>query len=170
MPVKPPVGIRDVAAHAGVSVATVSNVLNRPDIVAPPTRMRVLASIKALGFVRKEERITRLQRRGTLVVLVDSRAPSGGQCSVSVDVLGGDLALWHLMDAGHERIAYVGGPLLSAIRQPRHELGRAAAQLLLGEARDDDTHRHRQVIFEPELVVRQSTQARQPAASTGTGG
>ena len=29
-----PVGIKEVAAHAQVSVATVSNVLNRPDIEA----------------------------------------------------------------------------------------------------------------------------------------
>ena len=41
-----PVSIRDVAAHAGVSVGTVSNVLNRPDVVAEPTRIRVLAAIK----------------------------------------------------------------------------------------------------------------------------
>ena len=54
MPVKPPVGIREVAAHAGVSVATVSNVLNRPEIVAEATRKRVLVSIEALGFVRNE--------------------------------------------------------------------------------------------------------------------
>ncbi len=67
-----PVGIKEVAAHAQVSVATVSNVLNRPDIVAAPTRGRVLASI----------------------------------------------------EMSHE------------------------------------THRHRQVIFEPELVVRQSSQVR----------
>ena len=32
-----PVSIREVAARAGVSVATVSNVLNRPDIVARAT-------------------------------------------------------------------------------------------------------------------------------------
>ena len=39
-----------------------------------------------------------------------------GQCSVAVDdVLGGDLAMWHLLSAGHERIAYVSGP--PAIRQ-----------------------------------------------------
>ena len=36
--VNAPVSIRDVAAHAGVSVGAVSNVLNRPDIVARPTR------------------------------------------------------------------------------------------------------------------------------------
>ena len=33
---------------------TVSNVLNRPDVVAPATRERVLAAIAELGFVRNE--------------------------------------------------------------------------------------------------------------------
>jgi LacI family transcriptional regulator len=46
---------------------------------------------------------------------------------------------------------------LTSVCQPRQELGRTAARLLLEEAADD-THRHRQVIFEPELVVRQSTE------------
>ncbi|MEX5719964.1 LacI family DNA-binding transcriptional regulator [Geodermatophilus maliterrae] len=46
--------IRDVAEHAGVSVGTVSNVLNRPDVVSAPTRARVLGAIAALGFVRNE--------------------------------------------------------------------------------------------------------------------
>ncbi len=36
-------GIKEVAARAGVSVGTVSNVLNRPDVVAEPTRRRVPA-------------------------------------------------------------------------------------------------------------------------------
>jgi LacI family transcriptional regulator len=336
-----PVSIREVAAHAGVSVATVSNVLNRPEVVAQPTRDRVNASIRQLGFVRNESarqlraghsrmiglivldvanpfftdlargvedeaskaglavilcnsddqerkekrylelleehrvqgvlitpvagagsRLARLQRRGTSVVLVDSRSPSRGQCSVAVDdVLGGDLAVSHLLDAGHERIAYASGPPtlrqvadrregalralaragrpaedlqvidagalnvaggqkagaeiallpaasrptgvfcandlialgvlqemtrnrirvpeevsivgyddidfaaaaavpLTSVRQPRHQLGSTAARLLLDEADADGSHRHRQVIFEPELIVRQSTQAR----------
>lgn len=47
-------GIKDVAADAGVSVGTVSNVLNRPDIVAPATRDRVQGAIRKLGFVRNE--------------------------------------------------------------------------------------------------------------------
>jgi LacI family transcriptional regulator len=46
--------IRDVAGHAGVSVGTVSNVLNRPASVSEETRRRVQASISALGFVRNE--------------------------------------------------------------------------------------------------------------------
>src|ERR1700734_1319913 len=185
-----PVSIREVAARAGVSVATVSNVINRPEIVAQKTRDRVQAAITELGFVRNESarqlragrsrtmglvvldvanpfftdlargvedeankaglavilcnsddqerkekrylelleehrvqgvlippvlgagsRLSRLQRRGTPVVLVDSRSPSRGQCSVAVDdVLGGDLAVSHLLSIGHEHIAYVSGP------------------------------------------------------------
>jgi LacI family transcriptional regulator len=49
-----PASIRDVASRADVSVGTVSNVLNRPDAVSPPTRERVLAAIAELGFVRNE--------------------------------------------------------------------------------------------------------------------
>ena len=46
--------IRDVAGHAGVSVGTVSNVLNRPEVVGEETRRRVLDAIATLGFVRNE--------------------------------------------------------------------------------------------------------------------
>jgi LacI family transcriptional regulator len=349
MSVNAPVSIREVAAHAGVSVGTVSNVLNRPDIVARPTRERVHAAIKALGFVRNEsarqlragrsrtiglvvldvanpfftdvargvedeasksglsvilcnsdeqlpketrylelleehrvqgilitpvagagERLERLQRRGTPVILVDSRSPSGRQCSVAVDdVLGGDVAVSHLLEGGHKRIAFVGGPLtlrqvadrrdgatralrrsggtaddlimietsalnvpagqragaaiaelparrrptaafcandlvalgllqemtrrqvrvpdevaivgyddiefaaaaavpLSSVRQPRQQLGRTAAQLLLEEAMGIDGHQHRQVIFQPELEVRRSSQASSRATQRAT--
>jgi LacI family transcriptional regulator len=195
------------------------------------------------------------------VVLVDSTSPSGGQCSVAVDdVLGGDVAMSHLLAAGHERLAYIGGPLsirqvadrrdgalralaragrgpadlrmietralnvqagqqagaaiaarpagrrptgvfcandlialgllqemtrhairvpediaivgyddidfaaaaavpLSSVRQPRQQLGRTAAQLLLEETLGTGAHTHRQVTFEPELEVRQSSSA-----------
>jgi LacI family transcriptional regulator len=341
MSVNAPVSIREVAAHAGVSVGTVSNVLNRPDIVARSTRDRVQEAIKALGFVRNEsarqlragrsriiglvvldvanpfftdvargvedeasmsglavilcnsddqlakethylelleehrvqgilitpvvggdERLALLQRRGTPVVLVDSRSPSGGLCSVAVDdVLGGDVAVSHLLAAGHQRLAFVGGPVsirqvadrrdgalralrragrgpsdlqmietpalnvsaglragaqiaelptgrrptgvfcandlialgllqemtlreigvpadiaivgyddiefaaaaavpLSSVRQPRQQLGRTAARLLLEETMEPDNHTHRQVMFKPELEIRQSSRAR----------
>ncbi len=46
-----PVNIKDVATRAGVSVGTVSNVLNRPSAVRPVTRARVEAAIVELGFV-----------------------------------------------------------------------------------------------------------------------
>ena len=44
--------IREVADRAGVSLGTVSNVLNRPELVAETTRTRVISVIDELGFVR----------------------------------------------------------------------------------------------------------------------
>ena len=49
---------------------------------------------------------------------------------------------------------------LSSVRQPRQLLARTAAQLLLDEALAEEVHQYRQVVFEPELVVRRSSQAR----------
>jgi LacI family transcriptional regulator, galactose operon repressor len=329
-------GIKDVAAMAGVSVGTVSNVLNRPELVAEATRTRVLRAIADLGFVRNEsgrqlraghsrtiayvmldasnpfftdvargvEDVARargmavficnsdsdadreheylellleqrvrgvlitpvdedtsaldaLTRTGIPVVLVDR---GGGQrCSVGVDdVEGGALAVAHLCEQGHQRIAFVGGPMstvqvadrlqgaraalasgglppsslvvfetaalnvaegqragerivglplarrptavfcandllalgllqhmtrigvavpgdiaivgyddidfaaaaavpLSSVRQPRHLLGRTAAELLLDESEQGDGHVHQQVLFHPELAVRASS-------------
>ncbi|MEV4377099.1 LacI family DNA-binding transcriptional regulator, partial [Streptosporangium sp. NPDC049644] len=46
------VGIKEVARVAQVSPGTVSNVLNRPERVAPETRERVRRAIRELGFVR----------------------------------------------------------------------------------------------------------------------
>ncbi|MCU1664673.1 MAG: LacI family transcriptional regulator [Pseudonocardiales bacterium] len=181
--------MKDVAAHARVSLGTVSNVLNRPELVSERTRKRVLTAIGELGFVRNESarqlrggssrtlayvvldtsnpfftdvargvqdaadaaglalflcnsgedrerqaayldlleqqrvegvlitpvdaadpRLTALARRGTPVVIVD-RGAGPAHCSVTVDdMLGGDLAVTHLLDTGHRRIAFVGGP------------------------------------------------------------
>jgi LacI family transcriptional regulator len=331
--------IKEVAHHAGVSVGTVSNVLNRPDMVAPSTRRRVLDAITQLGYVRNDSarqlragrsntiaivvldvanpfftdvvrgaelaadehnvmvvvcnsgenparerrhleqleqqrvrgvlitpvedqpgsRLEQLIQRGTPVVLVDRGSGQHNRCSVAVDdVLGGRLAGAHLIKRGHRRIAFVGGPPsiqqvadrhrgvadalaepaaagaellvlhnpslsvaggrqaaariadlpaaqrptavfcandllalgvlqemtlrglrvptdiaiigyddidfaaaaavpLSSIRQPREQLGRTAAQLLLEEVDEGDGHEHRHVVFQPELVVREST-------------
>ncbi|MCV2490057.1 LacI family transcriptional regulator [Geodermatophilus sp. YIM 151500] len=63
--------IRDVAGRAGVSVGTVSNVLNRPDVVSAATRERVLAAITELGFVRNESaRHLRAGRSRTIGLVV----------------------------------------------------------------------------------------------------
>jgi LacI family transcriptional regulator len=329
--------IKEVAQRAGVSLGTVSNVLNRPDIVSPQTRKRVLEAIEELGFVRndsarqlragrsrtvaivvldvsnpfftdvvrgaeaivegaggmvvvcnsggdsarehrhldvleeqrvqgilvtpvsdgKQPRLDRMAKRGIPVVLVDRGAGLANQCSVAVDdVLGGQIAAQHLAERGHKRIAFVGGPTslrqvsdrlagaqaalaeqglpaplvvetpmlsvsagrqaadeivalplsrrptaifcandlvalgvlqaltahglrvpddvalvgyddiefaagaavpLSSVRQPREQLGRTAAQLLLEESTDGEHHEHRHVVFQPELAVRQSS-------------
>lgn len=331
----PVIRIADVAAHAGVSVGTVSNVLNRPHAVAPATRQRVHAAITHLGYVPNEaarslaagrrraiglivpdvtnpffadltrgaeqvadqrdvvvmlyssgesgERearyfdrlesqrvqgilaspvheavpaVTDLARRGTPVTLVDRGSSRRDLCCVSVDDhTGGRLAAEHLIATGHRRLAFIGGPLsipqvaarlagahaicaaagatlevietetvsvvtgrgvgaalagrsasarpdavfcandllalgllqavsghglrvpaelaivgyddidyaaaaavpLTSVRQPRTELGRVAAELLFEEIAEPGQHRHRQVVFQPELVVRQSS-------------
>src|SRR5438128_1962140 len=44
--------MRQVAEAAGVSTATVSNVLNGRDVVAPETRRRVQQAMAQVGFVR----------------------------------------------------------------------------------------------------------------------
>lgn len=197
------VSVRDVAAAASVSVGTVSNVLNRPEKVAPETVARVMAAIDELGFVRndaarqlragrsrsiglvvldvrnpfftdvargaedraaednmtillgnsdenadrersyldlfEEQRVhgvlisplgddeTRLQRlrgRDTPVVLVDRVSEDRSISSVSVDdVVGGELAVRHLLETGRRRIAFVGGPV--SIRQVADRLAGA---------------------------------------------
>jgi LacI family transcriptional regulator len=341
-----PAGIKDVAQRAGVSIGTVSNVLNRPEIVREATRQRVLDAITELGFVRNEtarqlrngrsrtlayvildpgnpfftdvakgaeavarraglalylcdsaedaqregehldilleqrvrgvlitpvdaqaERLRTLPSLGVPVVFVDRATDEPAQwCCVSVDdVEGGDLAVSHVLELGHTAIGFVGGPLvlsqvtdrlagsrkamqragvpdtqltvvdttaltigegrragqrvlgmparrrptavfcandllalgflqqmtqhdvhvpdemaivgyddiefagaaavpLTSVRQPRDELGRSAAELLLAEADAQEggasavkAHRHRQVTFTPELIVRASS-------------
>jgi len=49
---RPGAKLVDVARRADVSAGTVSNVLNRPDAVAEPTRLKVLEAIAELGYVR----------------------------------------------------------------------------------------------------------------------
>jgi LacI family transcriptional regulator len=330
--------MKDVAVKAGVSVGTVSNVLNKPMAVSQRTRERVLAVIDELGFVRNEtarqlrsgrsrtlayvvldggnpfftdvaagiqdtaepsglavflcdsrqdparqgfyldrleqqrvegilitpadvadDRMERLRRRGIPVVVVDRNA-GPDWCSVTVDdVAGGELAVTHLLETGHRRIAYVGGPMtigqvgdrltgarqatsaagapepvvletdglnvaegrragerllgvpasrrpsavfcandllalgllqrvlnmgldvpgdlaivgyddiefaaaaavpLTSVSQPRRLLGQTATELLLAEAGAERGHRHQQIVFSPELVVRGSTGVR----------
>ncbi|MBT8226740.1 MAG: LacI family DNA-binding transcriptional regulator [Dactylosporangium sp.] len=342
----PTASIKEVARQAGVSIGTVSNVLNHPHVVAPATRQRVLGVIERLGYVRndsarqlragrsriisimvldvanpfftdvvrgaeasaeehglvvmvcdsgnsvarerryldmleeqrvqgvlitpvddgQDSRLGQFVRRGTPVVFVDREARQRNRCSVAVDdVLGGRLAGDHLAERGHRRIAFVGGPFttrqvvdrhegcsaalvgrigasahllvvstacltvaagrragediadlptqrrptavfcandllalgllqtmtqrgitvpneiaivgyddiefagaaavpLSSIRQPREQLGRTAAQLLLEEINDGGTHQHRHVVFKPQLVVRRSSSQRHQAA------
>ncbi|MGW0810676.1 LacI family DNA-binding transcriptional regulator [Nonomuraea sp. NPDC002799] len=330
------VSIKDVAALAGVSPGTVSNVLNRPAKVAPATRERVEAAISDLGFVRhgsastlragysrtiglsvidignpfftevaagvedvaselgyavilgnsagsqdKEDRnlrvlaehrvrgvlitpsgedparLERLRGHGISVVLVDHPAHRPDQCAVAVDdVAGGRAAVTHLLSKGAATIAYVTGPLsirqcaerregakaamrgigldpadlrisesntmtarggekaagdliakglpeaifcandllalgvlrallragvrvpedvalmgyddidfaaastvsLSSMRQPTYQLGRIATELLLDECDNPETHAHQHIMFQPELIARESTQ------------
>ncbi len=329
--------IREVAEQAGVSLGTVSNVLNRPEVVAEATRLRVQEVIEQLGFVRngsahqlraghshhlglvvldvtnpfftevargvedaaneagyvvilcnsdsspekegrylhvlQEQRtagvlitpvqndvayLQRLRQRDIAIVLLDRPSQARDLCSVAIDdALGGELAARHLLELGHRRIAFVSGPLsirqyaerrrgarraikmagfdpneilseiiaaqnarsgeqcvetllthtrqptaifcandllalgvmrglgqrgikipsdialigyddvefasmlspaLTSIRQPKYQLGRAAAELLLHEIGEAEKHQHTQIMYQPELIVRASTQ------------
>jgi LacI family transcriptional regulator len=332
--------VKDVAAAADVSLGTVSNVMNRPEVVSARTRERVERAMAELGFVRNESarqlragtsrtlayvmldgtnpffhdvaqgiemaaedadlslficnsnsrsvreevhldrllqqrvqgilvtpvdpsapHLGELVRRGVPLVIVDRVREGDGCCSVAVDdVLGGRIAIEHLVEQGHQRVAFIGGPEsigqvrerlqgareiwselglpaddlvnlptealtvaegrsagerlaglpvrrrptaafcandllalgllqqsigsglrvpddlaivgfddiefaaaaavpLTSVRQPRQELGRAAAQLVLDEATNPD-HQHQQLQFEPELVARASSATR----------
>ena len=55
MPPKKTPTIYDVAELAGVSISTISRVLNSPDKVNPETRQQVMSAIDRLGFVPKAE-------------------------------------------------------------------------------------------------------------------
>jgi len=331
--------IREVAKRARVSLGTVSNVLNRPEIVAEETRLRVLQAIEEIGFVRngsarqlragrsqhiglvvldvtnpffteiargvedlanqagyvvilcnsedsvekeshylhmlEEQRtqgvlitpvqsdasyLQRFRQRGIAVVLLDRPSRISDLCSVAVDdVRGGELAVTHLLEQGHRCIAFVHGPLsikqcadrrrgvlralktagldperalldittptqnaregeesmekllsarikptaafcandllalglmrklikhglsvpgdmalvgyddvefasvlitpLTSIRQPKYELGRMAAEMLLDEANHPATHQHKHIVYQPELIIRESSRS-----------
>src|SRR5215471_3801581 len=63
--------IKEVARQAGVSLGTVSNVLNRPHVVSDATRRRVLEVIKELGYVRNDSaRQLRAGRSRTIAIVV----------------------------------------------------------------------------------------------------
>ena len=325
--------VKDVAAKAGVSIGTVSNVLNRPTKVATETRERVERAIRELGFIpsaparylrtkharvlglivpdignpfftevargvedaaleagygvilcnsdqrpdredqylrllesqrvggilitpaRKSMKpLDRLLAGGTAIALLDNATASRQACNVYVDdAMGGTIAAAHLHDLGHREILWLAGPAdipqvaereagitgyarehglsvtrveadqmsaaagdtamdaaisvrvqatavicandllalgavralsrhghtvptdmsivgyddidfaanaavpLTSVRQPKYELGYAAAQLILQECESTETHAHRQIRFEPQLVVRSST-------------
>lgn len=93
--------VRDVARHAGVSVATVSRVTHDDPVVTGPTRERVLASMAALGYTPSAlGRGLAYQRHHTLGVvlpglggpyfaeLIQGAESVAAEAGVAVNVLG----------------------------------------------------------------------------------
>jgi LacI family transcriptional regulator len=128
------VTIRDVAKQAGVSVGTVSNVLNRPNQVSIETRLKVRNAIDTLGFMpiaAINGKITESNVIGVIVTPVgprnqvfekflDSNVRVGyisqtdeypQQCSVLIDqVRGGFIGIEYLHSLGHRKILWISGP------------------------------------------------------------
>lgn len=73
--------IKDVARLAGVSLGTVSNVLNRPERVGAERRARVERAIEELGFVRSEpaRQLRAGMSRTVAVVVLDVTNPFFGE-------------------------------------------------------------------------------------------
>jgi LacI family transcriptional regulator, galactose operon repressor len=70
MPAPKKATIYDVAKHAGVSITTVSRILNAPDKVNSKTRERVLTAIDKLSFIPKAEaRARAMQHTGRIGVI-----------------------------------------------------------------------------------------------------
>src|SRR4051812_29896003 len=69
--------LNDVAAHAGVSIGTVSNVLNHPEIVSPKTFKRVQMAISDLGYVRNSaaSQLRSGRSRSIGMIVLDVRNP-----------------------------------------------------------------------------------------------
>ncbi|GIJ51461.1 LacI family transcriptional regulator [Virgisporangium aliadipatigenens] len=70
--------IRELARRSGVSVATVSRVLNTPEVVSPDTRERVLRIAAETGYMRNESARTLATKKSNLIGLVwdtDHRQP-----------------------------------------------------------------------------------------------
>jgi LacI family transcriptional regulator len=68
----------------------------------------------------------------------------------------GDMALVGYDDV---EFASVLSTPLTSIRQPKYELGRAAAELLLDEANNPTSHQHQHIMYQPELIVRESSRS-----------
>jgi LacI family transcriptional regulator len=254
-------GVEEVADARGRAVFLCNSGENpaREDAYLDMLEQQRVEGVLITPVDRPDRRIAQLRRRGIPVVVVD-RDAGPDHCSVTVDdIAGGELAATHLLESGHTRIAFVGGPTsigqvadrlagarkataaagapdpvllettalnvaegrragerlaglpasrrptaafcandllalgllqrmvrmgldvpgdlaivgyddiefaeaaavpLTSVSQPRHLLGRTAAELLLAEARGEPGHKHRQLVFSPELMVRASSGVR----------
>ncbi|WP_198165764.1 LacI family DNA-binding transcriptional regulator [Agromyces laixinhei] len=123
------VNIYEVAEAAGVSIATVSNTLNRPARVAADTRERVMQTIDRLGFV---PHYIAAHRARTTLDRIGVIAPFTSYSSFGVRLEG---ILRALRDTGkevlvfdHESAARTPSPLLSSLPLS----GRLDALIIMG--------------------------------------
>lgn len=81
------VGIKDVAQAAGVSVGTVSNVLNKPDAVSVERRKRVQQAIRELGYVPNDaaRQLKAGVSRAIGLVVMDTQNPFYGSIAFEAE-------------------------------------------------------------------------------------
>ncbi len=119
------VTISDVARTAGVSVATVSKVLNGRYGVAQSTSTRVLEVINDLGYESSlVARSLRSHRTHVIGILVAEFEP------FSAEILKGAAAA--VSDAGYELLAYTGGSQSGGTGWERRYLSRLSGTLIDG--------------------------------------
>ncbi|KRA23128.1 hypothetical protein ASD65_00870 [Microbacterium sp. Root61] len=127
--------IYEVAEAAGVSIATVSNTLNRPARVAADTRQRVLAVIDKLGFVPHQ---IAAHRARTALDRIGVIAPFTSYPSFGVRLEGVLRALGEsgreVLVFDHESAARTPSPLLSALPLS----GRLDGLIIMGVPVDQD--------------------------------
>ena len=106
-------GAEDAMAETGYSVH-VANSGQWPEREATHLERFEQARVAGVLFAPVGElldRVLRLRSLGIPVVLVDRAADATEACSVAVDdIAGGRLAVEHLLEMGHRRIAFLGGP------------------------------------------------------------
>jgi len=149
-----PARIADVAAHAGVGIATVSRVLNGRANVAEATRERVLDAIRALDY-RPSPVARNLSLRRTLVIgvvmpFLTNPSPIERVRGIVTAVADSpyDVALYDVESAGRERRAFrlladahrTDGLLVVSLIPPDEEVLRLQAEgiaAILVDARHD---------------------------------
>ncbi len=123
--------IRDLARAAGVSMGTISNFLNDPDVVAPETRARIQAKIDELGYHPRAAARSLKSRRTRQIGLVPVISPAASR-----SVEPGDAAFLEFL-AGINTVSAERGyaVLIAAAAHADDEL--AIYDRLIGERRVD---------------------------------
>ncbi|MGL4175874.1 MAG: LacI family DNA-binding transcriptional regulator [Dermatophilaceae bacterium] len=117
-----PASVKDVAAAAGVSLGTVSNVLNRPDQVSEATRLRVQQAMDALGFVRNESaRQLRAGRSRVLAyVVLDIANPFFSDVALGAEEVAEESGLALFLSTSHQDAAREHSSLVLLAQQRVH--------------------------------------------------
>ena len=97
--------VKDVARTAGVSVGTVSNVLNRPDLVSESNRDKVKQAIKDLGYVPNDaaRQLKAGVSRAVGLVVVDTQNPFYGTIALEAEEAAEERGLGLFIANSHRR-------------------------------------------------------------------